>query len=121
MGDDGCGSLISSAGVAPSQIGGVFASDIFPCTIKYRRRFILAPTHLGSPRKMGCKTVVCVCFLTATVVQLCLQCFDAVGWVAGMVVWPVKTECIIICLERGADDLHVVQLMPLPTRHLLLS
>ena len=26
-----------------------------------------------------------------------------------------------ICLERGANDLHMVQLMPLPPRHLLLQ
>jgi len=25
-----------------------------------------------------------------------------------------------ICLERGADDLHMVQLMPLPPHHFLL-
>ena len=27
---------------------------------------------------------------------------------------------MVICLERGANDLHMVQLMPLPPRHLLL-
>jgi len=27
---------------------------------------------------------------------------------------------VVICLERGADDLHMVQLMPLPPHHLLL-
>jgi len=27
---------------------------------------------------------------------------------------------MIICLERGANDLHMVQLMPLPPHHLLL-
>ena len=26
-----------------------------------------------------------------------------------------------ICLERGANDLHMVQLMPLPSHHLLLQ
>ena len=31
-------------------------------------------------------------------------------WVAG----------VVICLERGVNDLHMVQLMPLPLRHLLL-
>ena len=39
---------------------------------------------------------------------------------------PVKkTECrgigMVICLERGANDLHMVQLMPLPPHHLLLE
>jgi len=27
---------------------------------------------------------------------------------------------VVICLERGANGLHMVQLMPLPSRHLLL-
>jgi len=27
---------------------------------------------------------------------------------------------VVICLERGANDLHMVQLMPLPPHHLLL-
>jgi len=27
---------------------------------------------------------------------------------------------MVICLERGADDLHMVQLMSLPLHHLLL-
>ena len=27
---------------------------------------------------------------------------------------------MVICLERGASNLHMVQLMPLPPRHLLL-
>ena len=38
---------------------------------------------------------------------LALQCFDAVGWVAG------RASGLVICLERGAD-LHMAQLMPLP-------
>jgi len=37
---------------------------------------------------------------------------------------PVKIECcgagVVICLERGAGDLHMVQLMLLPPHHLLL-
>ena len=28
---------------------------------------------------------------------------------------------MVICLERGANDLHMVQLMPLPPPHLLLQ
>ena len=27
---------------------------------------------------------------------------------------------VVICLERGANDLHMVQLMPLPPRHLFM-
>jgi len=28
---------------------------------------------------------------------------------------------MVICLKQGANDLHMVQLMPLPPRHLLLQ
>jgi len=28
---------------------------------------------------------------------------------------------MIICLEQGANDLHIVQLMPLPFHHLSLQ
>ena len=28
---------------------------------------------------------------------------------------------MVICLERGASDLHMVQLMPLPPHHVLLQ
>jgi len=38
-----------------------------------------------------------------------LQCFDAVGWAAGL----SSGAGVVICLERGAD-LHMAQLMPLP-------
>jgi len=38
---------------------------------------------------------------------------------------PAKTEwCgtgVVICQEGGADDLHMVQLMPLPPHHLLFQ
>jgi len=38
---------------------------------------------------------------------------------------PVKAEWwgtgVVICLDRGADGLHMVQLMPLPPHHLLLQ
>ena len=46
-----------------------------------------------------------------------LQCFDAVGWVAGRASGLSKTQRwgagTVICLERVAD-LHMSQLMPLP-------
>ena len=46
----------------------------------------------------------------------CLQCFDAVGWVAGRASGLVKTEWwdpgMVMCLGQGAD-LHMAQLMPL--------
>jgi len=28
---------------------------------------------------------------------------------------------MVVCLEQGADDLHMVQLMPLPPDHILLN
>ena len=56
-------------------------------------------------------------WLEYAVVVLLLQCFDAVGWVAGRATGPVKNwvvECWrCFCLELGAD-LHMAQLMPLP-------
>jgi len=44
-------SLISPDGVVSVQIVGAFASVIFPCTIKSRIRFLLAPAHPDSPKK----------------------------------------------------------------------
>jgi len=46
-------------------------------------------------------------------------------WLGGRKgIWPVKTvwwgTCIVICLERDANDLHMVQLTSLPHHHLLL-
>jgi len=38
-----------------------------------------------------------------------LQCFDAVGWAAGL----SSGAGVVVCLEQGAD-LHMAQLMPLP-------
>jgi len=58
MGGDGGGSLISPDGVAPSRIVRVSASVIFPCTIKSRRKFLLAPAHQDSPGKG--RVYVCV-------------------------------------------------------------
>ena len=56
-----------------------------------------------------------VCDLWCIVlVTICLQCFDAVGWVASGL-W--KTEWwdagMVMCPGQGAD-LHMAQLMPLP-------
>ena len=62
VGDDGGGSLISPDGVAPSWMVVVSASVIFPCTIKFRRIFLLAMAHMGSPGKRAVKQLcVCVC------------------------------------------------------------
>ena len=32
----------------------------------------------------------------------------------------LRGACVVICLECGANDLHMVQLMPLPPHHVLL-
>jgi len=45
--------------------------------------------------------------------------FDTFGWASGRAsIQPVKIEWwdagVVICLEQGAGDLHMVQLMPLP-------
>jgi len=52
---DGGGSLISPDRVVPSRVIGVSASVIFPCTIKSKRRFLLAAANPGSPRKRAIK------------------------------------------------------------------
>jgi len=46
----------------------------------------------------------------------CLQCFDTVGWLSGREasLEKLSNEVLVwLCLERGADYLHMVQLMPL--------
>jgi len=53
--------------VAPSRMVSVSASLIFPCTIKSRRRFLLAPAHRGSPGNRVVKRL-CVC------VYYCITC-----------------------------------------------
>ena len=80
---------------------------------------------------VACRTTACIAFQTSsrqrpkarfteylTIYRKnYLQCFDAVGWAAGMASNLYKTEWwgagVVICLEQGAD-LHVAQLMPLP-------
>jgi len=47
-------------------------------------------------------------------------------WLGGRKgIQPVKTEWwgtgVVICLEQSANDLHMVQLIPLPPHHLLLQ
>ena len=57
------------------------------------------------------------------------RCLPSVLWHCWLVVrksiWPVKTEWrgggVAICLERGADCLHMVQLMPLASQNIINS
>jgi len=57
----------------------------------------------------------------------CLQCFDTVGWASGRAsgLYRLSGEVLVwllgICLEQGANDLHMVQLMPLPPHRLLFN
>jgi len=47
----------------------------------------------------------------------CLQCFDTVGWASSGRASACKNWVMrCICLERHADCLHVVQLIPLPPK-----
>ena len=43
-----------------------------------------------------------------------LQCSDTVGWPSGR---ASGLTGVVVYLERGADCLHVVQLMPLPSHN----
>ena len=69
-----------------------------------------------------------ICLILCQYISLslyqCLQCFDAVGWVAGRASGLKKTEWwgagVVICLELGAD-LHMAQLIPLPLTVLFLQ
>jgi len=69
-------------------------------------------------------SVSCWVLLTALSLYMChsqlIHC-----WLGGRrSIWPVKNEWwgagVVICLERDANDLHIVQLMPLPPHLLLL-
>jgi len=107
--------------------------------------FLMLPAHLGSPGQRAVKWLcvyVCVSSLSVLLLLIShiecfrlvigsrfnfcialqyvhLQCFDAVGWVAGRASewWGAS---LVICLERGAD-LHIAQLMPLPLALSLLQ
>jgi len=61
----------------------------------------LVPAHLGSPRKGPLNGCVCVCVYNRT----CKN--DGVG--------------VVNSLERGADSLHMVELMPLPSQTPIIS
>ena len=76
-GDDGGGSLISLDGVASSQIVSVSASNIFPCTIKSRRRIlqVLAPAHPGSPQEAVKWLCVCVCMRACMYTAYSYYCY----------------------------------------------
>ena len=80
--------------------------------------FLLVPVHPGSTDK-GPQNGCCVWILICAFSTLTLF----VGGRKG--IWPVKTDWwgigMVICLEWGANNLHMVQLMPLPPHHLLLQ
>jgi len=56
---------------------------------------------------------------------LCLQCSDTVGWTSGRAFGLCKIfsdEVVAwLCLEWDPNDLHIVQLIPLPRHHLLFD
>ena len=71
--------------------------------------------HEVNPLRRGIS--LCDSFVYLVIVS-CLQCFDTVGWLGvRKSIWPVKIKWwgvdVVICLERGADCLHMVQLMSL--------
>ena len=63
-------------------------------------------------------------FVQCFIVPFCLQWFDSAGWGVRKSIRPVQIEWwgvgVVICLERGADCLHMVQLMPLPSQNSII-
>jgi len=47
----------------------------------------------------------------------CASYLPSVHWYC----WMGGRKGMVICLEQGANDLHMVHLMPLPPHHLLLQ
>ena len=84
----------------------------------------LVPAYPGSPGKRAVKQVcVCVFFFF---LQLCLPSVLWHCWVGvKKSIQPVKIEWwgvgVVISLEQGADCLHMVQLMPLPSPNPTIS
>jgi len=78
--------------------------------------FLLVPAYPDSPRPTAVKRL-CVCNYAH--IDSCL------GARKSICIWPVKIERggvdVVICLERGADFLHMVQLMPLPYQNPIIS
>ena len=67
----------------------------------------------------------CLKYVTILSYHPCLQCFDTVGWASGRACDLSKNEWwgagVVICLERGADCLRMLKLMPLPSQNLIVS
>ena len=70
--------MISPDGVAPSRIVDVSASVIFPCTIKFRRRFLLlTPADPGGPGKRAVKRLCVLCISTCIVIYSVMYAITA--------------------------------------------
>ena len=110
--------LVSPDGVAPSRMVGVSASVKLPLHHKVQK-FSSGTGSPGRSQKKGRKTLVCV------YVKCHHYGLPSVLWLdVSKSIWPVKNTWwgagAVICLEWGANNLHMVQLMLLPPHHLLL-
>ena len=84
----------------------------------------LVPAHLGSPGK---RTIKWVCVALPALCRLCA--FSTLTLLVGVGRQEEHAACknewwgvgVVICLERGADCLHMVQLMPLPSQNPVVS
>jgi len=125
MGDGGGGHCLVWMEWRPARWSVCLPLLIFPCTIKSRLQKFSSGT--GSPGWPGKRAIKRLWW------WLCYQLFSlklelpSVLWHCWLIgrkgIRPVKWWGIdvVICLERGANDLHMVQLMPLPPRRLLLQ
>ena len=86
-------------------------------------RFQLSAELISRPRGSATANVG---KLTPVNISLTLQCSDTVGCLGvRKSIRPVKTEWwgvgVVVCLERGADCLRMVQLMPQPSPNPIIS
>jgi len=91
------------------------------CAVAFPNTFVFCDGSCGSSViaiHELCSVYYFASFYVASVLWRC--------WLGGRKsIRPVKTEWwgagMVVCLERGANDLHMVQLMPLPPHHILLQ
>ena len=84
---------------------------IFACSCTIKSGSFLAPAHPGGHGKRAVKRLWCGTLHCWLDVKKRIRPVKIEWWGAG----------VVICLKLGPNELHMVQLMPLPPRHLVLN